>query len=132
MRPRACRFLRMKRRLLNLLTLMSLLLCVAVATLSWLDVGYRFWINIRHGIGQVVSVDRTPHPSFCVVWFPNGDRTVTYEWALPYWKLLALSAAGPLVCAYHRVRSRRPHRGHCSRCGYDLRATPGRCPECGP
>jgi hypothetical protein len=36
------------------------------------------------------------------------------------------------VTSYVAIRNRKTHpKGCCSKCGYDLRATPDRCPECG-
>jgi hypothetical protein len=58
----------------------------------------------------------------------NGGRFVN----IPYW-FLALSAAVPPFVAVKRIRKRRrlSRRGLCAVCGYDLRASPDRCPECG-
>jgi hypothetical protein len=51
----------------------------------------------------------------------------------PYWLLiLAAGLPGAWVGSRHLARARRAMRRHtCRRCGYDLRATPDRCPECG-
>ena len=63
-----------------------------------------------------------------------GDRRYGVCFA-PAWFLTGIAAVLPAgsfwrFCRRMRGRSRR-RRGLCTRCGYDLRATPGRCPECG-
>jgi hypothetical protein len=51
---------------------------------------------------------------------------------VPYWAVAILLAVLPLIAARRVVVGwRRTRRGQCVRCGYDLRATPDRCPECG-
>jgi hypothetical protein len=52
--------------------------------------------------------------------------------AVPYW-LITVVLSSPLLHALlvARRRRRRSARQLCPDCGYDLRATPRRCPECG-
>jgi hypothetical protein len=51
---------------------------------------------------------------------------------IPCWFLLPLLLAVPITELRRRVRAhRRRTRALCFSCGYDLRASPGRCPECG-
>jgi hypothetical protein len=56
-----------------------------------------------------------------------------YEaWAVPYWAMAAATGFVPAV--WVRLFVRRVYRrrnGLCTRCGYDLRASGERCPECG-
>src|SRR3954468_18134244 len=60
-----------------------------------------------------------------------GDQRGLQEWQLEYWKLLLLTLVLPVrwmqlrVVYVHRLRKRL-----CLKCGYDLRATIKRCPEC--
>ncbi len=62
---------------------------------------------------------------------PMEDRD-TMGLAVPYWAIFALTTAGGIF-AIRRLWPKRSidDRNRCMICGYDLRATPGRCPECG-
>jgi len=55
---------------------------------------------------------------------------------IPFWMPGIIFLIGPLLTfvpalARHIRLRRRRQRGLCLNCGYDLRATPDRCPECG-
>jgi hypothetical protein len=51
---------------------------------------------------------------------------------VPFWSVALLTALLPAIWIAHRFRfHNRQNSGLCANCGYDLRATPERCPECG-
>ena len=69
---------------------------------------------------------------FAVRFGDGRDGRYMTHLVIPCWALFILTAALPGVSTASAARRRgRGARGECLRCGYDLRATPGRCPECG-
>jgi hypothetical protein len=64
---------------------------------------------------------------------PGGVATTTSRGvAISCWVPAGLFAILPTVVVLRHWRARRRRRTQCClTCGYDLRATPGRCPECG-
>jgi hypothetical protein len=65
---------------------------------------------------------------------PETPQTVRYV-AVPHWSLALLAGVLPFawfrrVPGNHRRAARRV-RGFCAGCGYDLRGSRERCPECG-
>jgi hypothetical protein len=71
---------------------------------------------------------------------PSGPITAgMLSLPLPFWSVfvphgavVAMLSVPPLLAAFRTGRARRRRRaGGCPVCGYDVRATPDRCPECG-
>jgi hypothetical protein len=66
------------------------------------------------------------------LWHRRLDEPVV---SAPHWALVLVLAGAPLLAAVAPVRRLRRRsrrcRGLCPACGYDLRQSPDRCPECG-
>ena len=178
----------MTRRLLNFVTALSLLLCVAVValwvrgyvvedSLVWQRAGSRHVFrsapshvilasNVSNWSGSPLGwrYETGPADPYAVAAARSagsalniGPGDTRVEWAhygfahwewrsprgnsigvlvVPVWSALAAAALLPVARAATKVhRSRKRRRtlslGRGPACGYDLRATPGRCPECG-
>ena len=66
--------------------------------------------------------------------FRGGPAPGGHGWVavVPLWQVALLTLPLPARWLWLAGRARRRRSRHlCLACGYDLRATPGRCPECG-
>jgi len=98
------------------------------------------WVAVRPGHQAVersdyfipVRVLEAPSNSFFVGYLDGLPGKIVWIGFIRCWLLFALLAVLPSLHVSSTIRSLgRRRAGHCRRCGYDLRATPDRCPECG-
>jgi hypothetical protein len=121
-----------KRRVLNPLVLVSFVMCVASTTLGIRSYWYEErWLSSE--TASVVSSGGTIALIFRQKTHSPGMLALhPYEFVIPYALIALLAAFVPAGLIINRFRKRRSGRDvTCPQCGYDLRATPERCPECG-
>jgi hypothetical protein len=81
-----------------------------------------FGMQLWHGFGSKVD-RRYTNP---------GEKSVYYYAVAPAWSpVVALAVLPALWLITFILRRRRVRVGCCEQCGYDLRESPERCPECG-
>jgi hypothetical protein len=82
--------------------------------------------SISRALGFVWATGKTPGP------IPARKPWTYGVWEVPYWSFAVLTAFLPVAWLTGRWRRyRRVQRNCCDLCGYDLRASTHRCPECG-
>jgi hypothetical protein len=134
-----------KHHLFNLTAALSLLVCLALVVL---------WVRSYFAGDTFDFFARDKWET--MIWFRSGVITWYEHWSpdavdrfnpkrqvviyhVPCWPIALASAVLPALWFAHRShgflkrrrRVARIQRAQCERCGYDLRATPERCPECG-
>jgi len=107
---------------------------------GWRRLRGRFdWKESLYGPGVRSEPPPPPRPAWVGV-SHDGDSKGERSWnawriGLPIWSVVLVCGAWPgasvLFWGRERLRWRWKGAGFCRGCGYDLRGTPVRCPECG-
>lgn len=91
---------------------------------------FNYWYEKASGSIFYIWEAFKPVAGFSYVWL--GSRLIA---SVPAWSVALVLAILPTARAIEVIRVRRRIKqelaGLCPSCGYDLRATPDRCPECG-
>ena len=148
----------MHRWLFTICAALSLVLCVATVTIwvrstwvatVWSHDDNHTWLLVLSGRGRI-GIAWVLSPSWATPpggWYEcPADRVYVPEWKslgfgtshgnppvfIPYWSICLLTVIPPYgwFRMYRQNRLGR-RKGLCPRCGYDLRASKERCPECG-
>ena len=95
------------------------------------------WLLWRYHAGDATYSSWGGNPSPLHVSASSDEFGYGYSWSLfvRYWVALTAFGVAPLAAAIRygvrAAKRRRRGKSSCRVCGYDLRATPDRCPECG-
>jgi hypothetical protein len=122
----------MKHRLFTLAAALSLVLCIATGV-QWTLEGDRHLILRDGGDGIGGGSSNASY----VLFAERGNVGFAWRYShwhsifLPAWLVVFVAAILPACWYAHWVSRRGKPVGYCPACGYDLRATPDRCPECG-
>jgi hypothetical protein len=122
----------MLRRVFTVLSALSLVLCVAATVLGLVSVALDEPTLAARRVATSRERAIRLAPGEIRVDRQRGGGSASHGYRLG--PIALWSAALPFLWLADRlVAGRRPRFGRrkCQQCGYDLRATPGRCPECG-
>ena len=89
------------------------------------------WLRADFGNQRPAAFDYSRRVRPGSLFIAPVSRTIA---VFPVWAIAALCGAPAamfVLSRLYRVSRRLRRRGTCVHCGYDLRATPARCPECG-